>query len=146
MGLAGYYRKFMKGYAVITKPLTHLLKKGEFGWGPEGEVAFLKLKQALTLAPVLAFPNFSKPFVVKTDASAIGIVAVLMQVDYTLVFISRVLAPKWQQLSVYEKELLVVVHAVQKWEQYLSGQSFVILTDQKSLKWLLEHKVSTPFQ
>jgi len=146
LGLAGYYRKFVKGYAVITKPLTQLLKKGEFCWGSEAEAAFLKLKQALTSAPVLAFLDFSKPFVVEIDASATGIGVVLMQAGHPLAFISRALGPKWQQLSVYEKELLAVVHAVQKWEQYLSGRPFIILTDQKSLKWLLEHKVSTPFQ
>ena len=145
LGLAGYYRKFIKGYAVITK-LTQLLKKEEFCWGPEAEAAFLKLKQALTSAVVLAFPNFSKPFVVETDVSATGIGAVLMLAGHPLAFISRVLGPKWQQLSVYKKELLVVVHAVQKWEQYLSDQPFIILTDQKSLKWLLEHKVSFLFQ
>ena len=122
------------------------MKKGEFGWGPEAEAAFIKLKQALISTPVLAFPDFSKPFVMETDALATGIGAMLMQVGHPLAFISRALGPKWQQLSVHEKELLAMVHAVQKWEQYLSGQPFVILTDQKSFKWLLEHKVSTPFQ
>ena len=63
-----------------------------------------------------------------------------------MAFISRTLGPKWQQLSVYEKDLLAVVFAVQRWEQYLSGQKFLIVTDQKSLKWLLEQKISTPFQ
>ena len=63
-----------------------------------------------------------------------------------LPFLSKTLRPKWQQLLVYEKELLAVVHAVQKWEQYLSSHPFIILTDQKSLKWLLEQKISTPFQ
>ena len=63
LGLARYYRKFMKGHALIAKPLTQLLKKGEFYWGPEVDLAFHQLKQALTSAPVLALPNFSQPFV-----------------------------------------------------------------------------------
>jgi len=67
--------------------------------------------------------------VVETDASATGIGAVLMQSGHPLAFISRALGPKSQQLSIYEKELLAVVHAVQKWEQYLSGHPFTILTD-----------------
>lgn len=56
------------------------------------------------------------------------------------------MGPKWQKLSVYEKELLAIVFSVQKWEQYLSGGHFIIKTDQKSPKWLLQKKVSTPFQ
>lgn len=85
-------------------------------------------------------------FVVETDASLSGIGAVLMQDDHPLAFIIRALGSRWQALSVYEKELLAVVFAVQKWEQYLVHQPFVIKTDQKSLKWLLENKISTPFQ
>ncbi|XP_056696470.1 transposon Tf2-1 polyprotein isoform X1 [Spinacia oleracea] len=69
-----------------------------------------------------------------------------MQEGHPLAFISRALGPKWQKLSVYEKELLAIVFVVQKWEQYLMGNHFLIKTDQKSLKWLLQQKISTPFQ
>ena len=69
-----------------------------------------------------------------------------MQEHHPIAFISRALGPKWEALSVYEKELLAMVFAVQKWEQYLLGSHFIIKTDQKSLKWLLHQKVSTPFQ
>src|SRR5688572_21789969 len=75
-----------------------------------------------------------------------GIGAVLMQQDHPLAYISKALGPRWQKLSVYEKELLVVVAVVQNWEQYLSGQQFIIKTNQRSLKWLLQQKISTPFQ
>jgi len=71
---------------------------------------------------------------VETDASMFGIRAVLMQGNYPLAFISRALGPKLQRLSVYEKELLAVVFSMQKWEQYLIHQPFIIRTDQKSLK------------
>lgn len=97
-------------------------------------------------APVLALPDFSKQFVVETDASQGGIGAVLMQDQHFIAYISKSLGPRWQALSVYEKELLAVVFAVQKWEQYLVYQPFTIKIDQKSLKWLLESKISTPFQ
>lgn len=146
LGLAGYYRKFVRNYAIICKPLTELLKKGGFHWTEESQAAFTKLKQALTSAPVLAVPDFSKQFVIETDASQKGIGAVLMQDGHPLSFLSRSLGPKWQRLSVYEKELLAIVFAVQKWEQYVSGSHFIIRTDQKSLKWLLQQKISTPFQ
>jgi len=146
LGLAGYYRKFIQGYASIAKPLTQLLQKGAFIWTEEAAKAMQQLKTALTSAPVLGFPDFSQPFIVETDASATGIGAVLKQGKQPLAFLSKSLGPKWQHLSVYEKELLAVVHAVQNWEQYLCSRPFVIFTDQKSLKWLLEQKISTPFQ
>lgn len=91
-------------------------------------------------------PDFNKPFIVETDASKHGIGAVLMQDKHPLAYISRSLGPRWQKLSVYEKELLAIVFAVQKWEQYLMNSHFIVRTDQKSLKWLLQQKVSTPFQ
>ena len=69
-----------------------------------------------------------------------------MQDAHPLAFISRALGPKWQRLFVYEKELLAIVFAVQKWEQYLTGTHFIIKTDQNSLKWLLQQKISTPFE
>lgn len=91
-------------------------------------------------------PDFDKQFIVQTYASQKGIGVVLTQDGHPLAFISRSLGPKWQQLSVYEKELLAILFAVQKWEQYLMGSHFLIRDDQKSLKWLLQQKISTPFQ
>lgn len=116
LGLAGYYRKFVRDYALISKPLTDLLKVGAFKWTAEAQDSFEKLKGALTSAPVLAVPNFEETFVIETDASKKGIGAVLMQRNHPLAFISRSLGPKWQKLSVYEKELLAIVFSVQKWE------------------------------
>ncbi|XP_056688530.1 uncharacterized protein [Spinacia oleracea] len=99
-----------------------------------------ELRSFLGLAGYYRNPNLSKVFVVETDASCKGIGAVLMQDNHPLAYISRTLGPKWQKLSVYEKELLAIVFAVQKWEQYLMSTHFVIKTDQKSLKWLLQQK------
>lgn len=146
LGLAGYYQKFVKGYDCISIPLTNLLKKGEFCWSDEANSAFEALKKVLSVAPILALPDFSKQFEIETDASSGGIGAVLMHGGHPLAFLSKALGLKWQKLSVYEKELLAVVTAVQKWEQYLAGQHFIIRTDQNSLKWLLQQKISTPFQ
>lgn len=146
LGLAGYYRKFVKGYAMVSKPLTYLLKKGNFVWSDQAKLAFETLKSALVTAHVLVVPNFDKQFIVETDASQKGIGAVIMQEGHPLAFISRSLGPKWQQLSLYENELPAIFFAVQKWEKHLMGNHFLIRTDQKSLKLLLQQKIFTHFQ
>lgn len=95
---------------------------------------------------MLSLPDFDKVFVIETDASNSGIGAVLMQDNHPICFISLALGSRHQSLSVYEKELLAVVHVVQSWGSYLAHRPFIIRTDQKSLKYLLEQKISTPFQ
>ena len=119
LGLAGYYRRFIKSYGILARPLTTLLKKNSFNWSPEATSAFEQLKLALITAPVLVLPDFSKQFVVESDACGVGVGAVLMQAGQPLAFFSKALAPRHQQLSVYEKELMAVVLAMLHLRQYL---------------------------
>ncbi|TQD76709.1 hypothetical protein C1H46_037743 [Malus baccata] len=101
---------------------------------------------AMSTTPVLAFPDFTKPFTIEFDASNHGIGAVLSHDHYPIEFLSKPLAPKHQALSVYDKEMLAVVFAVQKWRPYLIGHPFKILTDHHTLKYFLDQRITTPAQ
>ncbi|KAD7478366.1 hypothetical protein E3N88_01502 [Mikania micrantha] len=146
LGLAGYYRRFIKGFGMIARPMTELLKKDAFKWNDDAQESFQNLKTALTTPPVLALPDFSKEFIIETDASANGLGAVLMQNNHPLAFISKALSIRQQALSVYEKELLAILLAVKQWHRYLIVKHFTIRTDQQSLKHLLDQKIITPLQ
>jgi len=144
LGLTGYYRKFIRHYAVISQPLTALLKKGTlFIWTDSTETAFQTLKQALISAPVLALPDFSAQFIVETDACDVGIGTILSQKGHPMAYVSRALGPRNRGLSVYEKEYLAILLAVQQWRPYLQLAEFVIRTDHKSLTHLTDQRLHT---
>lgn len=110
LGLAGFYRKFVRHFGIISKPLTELLKKHTlFVWTSEHQQAFETLKQALILAPVLALPDFSTPFCIYTYACHSGIGAVLMQKGHPIDFLSKALGPRNQGISTYEKEYMAIL-------------------------------------
>jgi len=111
-GLAGYYRRFVRSFGVIAAHLHMLTKINSFEWSEEAHEAFDGLKNALCQAPVLALPLFDKQFVVETDACGQGIGAVLIQAGHPLAYISWQLKGKQLHLSIYEKELLVVIFAI----------------------------------
>jgi hypothetical protein len=146
LGLTGYYRKFIKDYGKIARPLTDLTKKDSFKWGVEAQKAFEELKQKLTSTPVLTLPDFSKPFVIECDASGVGLGAILMQDKRPIAYYSKALGTKNLTKSAYEKELMAVVLAIQHWRPYLLGRKFIVSTDQKSLKELMQQKIVTAEQ
>ena len=146
MGLTGYYRRFVKHYGLIAKPLTQLLRHKNFYWSEEAQQAFDRLKEAMVTTPVLALPNFQEPFEVETDASDIGIGAVLMQHGQPVAYLSKALGESHKHMSIYEKEFLALIMAVERWRQYLQRGEFVIKTDHKSLAYLTEQNLHSDMQ
>ena len=144
LGLAGFYRRFIKGYATIAAPLVKLTTKDPFKWTPQAQLAFNHLKTALSTALVLTLPNFQLPFTVETDASGIGMGLVLSQDGHPIAFFSKPFNPKLLRASTYIRELFAITAVIKKWRQYLLGQCFTILTDHRSLKELLAQVIQTP--
>lgn len=146
LGLTGYYRCFIQGYARIAEPLTDLLKKDSFVWFEKAFNSFLELKKVMTTSSVLHYPDFSKTLVVETNACGVGIGAVLMQENHPMAFYSNKLSNRMQSNSTYAKELYAMTQAVCKWQHYLLGRKFVVKTDHASLKNFLSHVIQTPEQ
>ncbi|PNY02508.1 retrotransposon-related protein [Trifolium pratense] len=146
LGLTGYYRKFIKDYGKLAKPLTEMTKNYNFKWGSAAAEAFSKLKTVMTTSPVLVLPNFSLPFEVECDAAGRGLGAVLMQNRQPIAYFSKALCDSNLSKSVYEKELMALVLAIQHWRHYLLGKQFTVYTDHKSLKHFLQQRISSPDQ
>ncbi|GJY18603.1 putative mitochondrial protein [Tanacetum coccineum] len=146
LGLTRYYRRFIQGYANISKPLTQLLKKNSFIWSDESQTAFEQLKQAMVRAPVLKLLDFSKEFTLETYALGVGLGAVLIQEGHQIAFLSKTLSSQHHLMSTNEKEFLAIVYALEKWRGYLLDRHFKIKIDHFSLKYLLDQRMSTPTQ
>jgi hypothetical protein len=115
LGLTRYYRRFIKSYGLICRPLHNLLKKDSFQWTHDHTVAFNLLKTHMSQAPVLALPNFSLPFTLEIDASGSGIRAVLMQQGRPLAFYSQALGPRATTQFIYDKEAMAILQALKRW-------------------------------
>jgi len=132
---------FIKGYASIAAPLTNLLKKDNFNWDVDAIAAFETLKFALTQAPVLTIPYFFKAFLLETDASGIGIRAMLSQNNHPIAFFSKKLTPSLQKQLAYTRELYAITEAIAKFRHYLLGHKFLIQTYQRSLRSLTQQSL-----
>ncbi|KAL4324669.1 hypothetical protein GQ457_11G026830 [Hibiscus cannabinus] len=141
LGLAGYYRRFVKGFSTIALPLTKILRKDQpFEWSEDRQRSFDQLKQALTHAPVLVQPEPGKEFTVYSDASHSGLGCVLMQGDNVVAYVLRQLKPHELNYPTHDLELAAVVFALKIWRHYLYGEKCRMFTDHKSLKYLLTQK------
>ncbi|GJR79410.1 putative reverse transcriptase domain-containing protein [Tanacetum coccineum] len=133
-----YYRRFIKEFSLISKPLTKLTQKNKpYVWGNDKEEAFQTLKLKLCSAPILSLPEGSKDFVVYCDASLKGFGAVLMQREKVIAYASRQLRKNEENYTAHDLELGAVIFALRLWRHYLYGTKCMVYTDHKSLQYIL---------
>ena len=149
LGLTGFYRKFVPNFSAIATPLSDLTKKGQpnrLTWEESQEKAFKTLKESLVKRPILRLPDLEKPFVIRTDASDVGLGAVLLQyydgTPFPIMYASRKLSPAEQNYAVIEKECLAVVWGIGKFYRYLFGREFILETDHQPLAYMSKAKVA----
>jgi hypothetical protein len=145
LGMCGYYRRFIPRYTEKAQPMYELLsKKKTWDWTEQCTESHRQLKEALMTAPILAMPDFNKMFIVQTDASYVGIGAVLSQqhtyegelVDQPVCYVSRSLRKAEKNYAAYEIELLALVYAIKQYRQFIMGSKFIVQTDHRALQWL----------
>ncbi|GFT16630.1 retrovirus-related Pol polyprotein from transposon 17.6 [Trichonephila clavipes] len=141
LGMAGWYQKFIPQYADICEPLYRLKKKGaKFNWSTEAQDSFDKIKRALTEAPVLQLPNFTEQFNLFTDASGVGIGAVLNQNHRPIAFASRTLNKAERNYTVTERECLAVIWALNKFKTYFGSMPVKVISDHAAFTKLTNGK------
>jgi hypothetical protein len=145
LGLAGYYRRFVPNFNKEAKPLTELLKKNvPYLWSEKTAAAFVTLKTLLTTEHLLQYLDFTRPFVLTTDASNDAISAVLSQgpvgKDLPIAYASRTLINAEKNYPTIEKELLAIVWSCKNFRQHLYGRKFTIVTDHRPLTWIFSVK------
>lgn len=150
LGLSGYYRRLVPGYAALAQPLYELTKKDTiFKWTEAAETCFQKMKKLLTSEPVVAFPDLNKQFIIESDASGLAVGAVLEQFDdhgniRPVAYFSRALTKAEKNYTVTEKEALVIVEAFKKFRQYVWGQTEVkVITDHEALIYWTKNRPAT---
>ena len=129
IGICTYYRNFVKSFSQLAAPLTDLTRKGAFSWSETAQRAFDRLKEVMSSCLVLALPDFTQPFVLECDALGEGIDAVLMQGGHPIALESRKLLPHERLHSIYEKEMLAIMHALAKYWQYLVGNRYRVVDE-----------------
>lgn len=141
LGMASWYRRFIPDFATLAEPLTRLTKKSNpWIWGEQQVNSFRELKIRLTTAPALSCPDFTAPFFLQTDASSVGLGAVLTQTindeEKVIAYASRTMTETETRYTVTEQECLAVIWSIRKFRCYLEGYSFTVITDHSSLRWL----------
>ncbi|KAG7309482.1 hypothetical protein JYU34_005450 [Plutella xylostella] len=150
LGLASFFRRFVKGFAIIANPLTRLLKKDtKFEWGPDQQNAFDTLKIELTKRPILALYDPKAKTYLHTDASKMGIAGILLQEDHegrlrAISYYSRQTTPEEQKYHSFELETLAVIASLNRFRVYLLGVPFTIVTDCNALRTTLSKKDMIP--
>jgi hypothetical protein len=149
LGHAGYYRRFIPNFTSLATLLFKLLsKEAKFKWDDECQISFEILKQKLSTTPVLRGENWPLPFHICTDASDTSLGVVLgqreNQIHYAIYFISKNLSPAEVNYTVTEKELLVVVHAINKFRHYITGYQDFVHTDHSTIRFLMNKPVTNP--
>ena len=148
LGLMSYFRRLIEGYSKIAHPLNETLKKDhQFRWTKECQEAFDSLKNKLINAPVLAFPDYSRQFIVTTDSSLAGLGFMLSQkdpegIERPVAFGGKALNKHQKAYPIYQLEMLALVTAIEHFEQYLVSKPFVVFTDNTALIWLLRQNIS----
>jgi hypothetical protein len=143
LGLAGYYRKFVRNFSKMAAPISDLLSvSGRFEWGERAEAARRDIIDALSNAPCLLPPDYSKPFYISTDACKEGLGAVLEQRGddghlHPVRYESRKTSTREKAYGVTELECLAVLFGLKKFRQYVFGRNFKLRTDHSALRWLL---------
>ena len=146
LGFANYYRRFIRDFAQLARPLYRLTEEtAPFKWSDDCQESFNTLRECLSSAPVLAYPDFNRPFILDTDASDIGIGGVLSQLDdegreCVIAYGSRLLSKPERRYCVTRRELLAVVTFVRHYRPYLACGHFTLRTDHGSLTWLRNFK------
>jgi hypothetical protein len=138
LGLANYYRKFIKNFSKIAAPLSDLLTKENkvLGWNALSDKAFQEIKLALVSSGVLRYPNFDEPFEVHIDASGFAIGGVLMQGGQPVAFESKKLTGSQLRWPTHEKELFAIVHCLKTWRHYLGSVKTKVFKNNISIKYL----------
>lgn len=146
VGMCGYWSRYIPRYSDICAPLHRLKRKGvKFKWSNECQEAFEKLKQHISNPPLLQLADFNKPFVLQTDASSIGAGAVLLQANDSkdllpIAYFSRKFTDAELKYSIYEKEALSAIYAMEHFHQYLEVRKFKLITDNQALSYVLNTK------